>query len=205
MPSKDTCRSPVAPCLAPEPSLGRAQRPDSLVHLPLLRPGPCRSWEEVRGIWSLGVHQRQTSHSVRIPRSEPALGPDHSHRNPYPRGRGQRCKVGEGMSVGLRFKPGPHLPQSHGVSVSCVALRSSHRFPCPLGYCQTPPLGSPLGFSQANLLLILLGFHGPLWLVDTLGCYLLEDRAGLVLSLVLSQYLLGPSSLSCAWDFSSVN
>lgn len=53
--------------LAPEPNLGRAQGPDSLVQLPRLRPGPCHSWEEVRGIRSLGVHQGQTSRSVRIP------------------------------------------------------------------------------------------------------------------------------------------
>lgn len=33
-----------ASCLSPEPSLGKAQRPDSLVHLPNLRPRPCHSW-----------------------------------------------------------------------------------------------------------------------------------------------------------------
>lgn len=99
----------------------------SLVQLPRLRPGP---WRRCVGSGAWGYTKVRPVVQEESPTTEPALGPEHSHRNPYPRVRGQSCK-GEG----LRVKPGPHLPQSRGLCVSYVALCSSRRFPCPLGRC----------------------------------------------------------------------
>lgn len=45
------------PLPSPESSLGKAQRPDSLVHLPCLRPRLCHSW-----VWSGSGAQGHTKH-----------------------------------------------------------------------------------------------------------------------------------------------